>query len=103
MKSIKDVSTQTSEGEISYLVHMETDIFEELASKVLNQFAYKLSEYTMFLHNHCHFTRYTDNNDIIHVVTAYHVSENVWEFYYDFRCAKKYWYCRGGKLLIHWN
>lgn len=83
IKSIKDVSTQISEGEISYLVHMETDIFEELASKVLNQFEYELSEYTMFLHNHCHFTRYTDNDDIIHAVTAYHVSENVWEIYYD--------------------
>ncbi|KMY32034.1 hypothetical protein ACZ11_07645 [Lysinibacillus xylanilyticus] len=82
MKSIKDVSTQITEGGIIYLVYMETDIFEELASKVLNQFEYELSEYTMIMHNHCHFTKYNDNDDIIHEVIAYQVCENVWEFYY---------------------
>jgi hypothetical protein len=32
MKSVKDVLKQISEGEIIFLVHTETNIFEELAS-----------------------------------------------------------------------
>ncbi|MFJ7649159.1 hypothetical protein ACIQ1H_16580 [Lysinibacillus sp. NPDC097279] len=83
MNSVEDVSNQISEGKIIYYAHLETKIFEELASKVLNQFDYELSEYTIFIHNHCHIDRYNDNNHIIHSVTAYQISETVWEFYYE--------------------
>ncbi|MGE8033610.1 hypothetical protein [Lysinibacillus sp. NPDC093692] len=77
------MSTQITKGEIMYSVRMETNIFEELASKMLDRFKYELSEYTMFLHDHYHIDRITDNYEIIHAVIAYQVSETVWEFYYQ--------------------
>ncbi len=57
MNSIKDVSNQIIEGEIIYFIRMETNMFEDLATKVQIHFEYELAEYTMFLHNHYHMER----------------------------------------------
>lgn len=83
MNSIKDVSKQMTEGEIIYFIRLETNMFEDLASRVQNHFEYELAEYTMFLHNHYHIERWTDSMEIIHAAIAYQVSDTVWEFYYQ--------------------